>query len=304
MHEGWLENSFQPLVIGQIPARSLRIMPKTIGVVAKRDSREIAAAGRRICESIRNHGLSVVPEEALARAAKIQGGKPLSRIKADLMVTLGGDGTVLKVVREMRGNDTPILGVNMGQRGYLTEVDPEGFEVAFSKWTKGDFQLERLWKVSVLVNNNLVGEGLNEALLTPTVPAKMLRLEISLAGKKLFTASADGLIVATPTGSTAHSFSAGGPVLEGSLNDLVISFLAPLHPVRSLVLPSNKNLRVRIDKPGQDANLSIDGRLERKVGLGQSVLFRKSSNNASFVRFGDSFLQRSLRRLSPEKETP
>ncbi len=278
-------------------------MPKTIGVVAKRDSKEIAAAGKRICDIISRQGLSVVPEQALAKSGKIPGGKPLNQIRADLMVTLGGDGTVLKVARELGNRDIPILGVNMGQRGYLTEVDPEGFEKAFSRWMSGDFQLEKLWKISVLVNNRLVGEGLNEALMTPTVPAKMLRLEISLAGKKLFTARADGLIVATPTGSTAHSFSAGGPVLEGSLNDLVMSFLAPLQPIRSLVVPSNKNLRVRLDKPGQDANLSIDGRLERKVGLGQSVLFRKSSNNTFFVRFGDSFLQRSLRRLSPEKET-
>ncbi len=279
-------------------------MPKTIGVVAKRDSKEIAAAGKRICDIISRQGLSVVPEQALAKSGKIPGGKPLNQIRADLMVTLGGDGTVLKVARELGNRDIPILGVNMGQRGYLTEVDPEGFEKAFSRWMSGDFQLEKLWKISVLVNNRLVGEGLNEALMTPTVPAKMLRLEISLAGKKLFTARADGLIVATPTGSTAHSFSAGGPVLEGSLNDLVMSFLAPLQPVSSLVVPSNKNLRVRLDKPGQDANLSIDGRLERKVGLGQSVLFRKSSNNTFFVRFGDSFLQRSLRRLSPEKDTP
>ncbi len=279
------------------------VMPKTIGVVAKRDSKEIAAAGKHICDIISRQGLSVVPEQALARSGKIPGGKPLNQIRADLMVTLGGDGTVLKVARELGNRDTPILGVNMGQRGYLTEVDPEGFEKAFSRWMTGDFQLEKLWKISVLVNNHLVGEGLNEALMTPTVPAKMLRLEISLAGRKLFTARADGLIVATPTGSTAHSFSAGGPVLEGSLNDLVMSFLAPLQPVSSLVVPSNKNLRVRLDKPGQDANLSIDGRLERRVGLGQSVLFRKSSNKTFFVRFGDSFLQRSLRRLSPEKET-
>ena len=277
-------------------------MTKTVGVVAKRDSREIAAAVKRICDLIVKQGLSVVPELTTAKSGRIPGGKPLDKIEADLMVALGGDGTVLKVAREMRDRDTPILGVNMGQRGYLTEVNPDGFEEALSRWTAGNFQLEKLWKVSVLVNNHLVGEALNEALMTATVPAKMLSLEISLRGKKLFTARADGLIVATPTGSTAHSFSTGGPVLEGSLSDLVMSFIAPLQPVKSLVVPSKGNLRVRVDKPGQDANLSIDGRLERKVGLGQSVLFRKSSNSTLFVRFGDSFLQRSLRRLSPEKE--
>ena len=278
-------------------------MAKTVGVVAKRDSNEIAEAGRKICEIIRAHDLLAIPETALARTARIPRGRPLSQIKSDLVVTLGGDGTVLKVVREMRDSNTPILGVNMGQRGYLTEIEPDGFEKALSRWIAGDFQLEKHWKISVSLNNHLVGEGLNEALMTPTVPAKMLRLEISLAGRKLFTVRADGLIVATPTGSTAHSFSAGGPVLDGSLEGLVMSFLAPLQPVRSLVVPSKKSLRVRIDKPGQDANLSIDGRLEKRIGIGQSVLFRKSPMSTVFVRFGDSFLQRSLKRLSPEKET-
>lgn len=278
-------------------------MTKTVGVVAKRDSNEIAEAGKKICEAIREQGLLAVPETSLARAGRIPGGKPLGQIKSDLIVTLGGDGTVLKVARELKDKSTPILGVNMGQRGYLTELEPQSFEKALSRWMIGDFQLEKLWKVSVSINNQMVGEGLNEALMTPTVPAKMLRLEISLAGKKLFTARADGLIVATPTGSTAHSFSAGGPVLEGSLDGLVMTFIDPLQPVRSLVVPSKKSLRVRVDKPGQDANLSIDGILERKVGVGQSVLFKKSSSSTVFVRFGDSFLQRSLKRLSPEKET-
>ena len=275
-------------------------MLKKIGVVAKKDSKEIAAVGKRVYEFIRKHGLQVVPEEAFARSSRLSGGTPLGKIKADLIVALGGDGTVLKVAREMSSQDTPILGVNMGKRGYLTGIGPESFE--FSKWITGEFQLEKLWKVSVLLNNRLVGEGLNEALMTATVPAKMLRLEISLGGENLFAARADGLIVATPTGSTAHSFSAGGPVLETSLTDLVLSFLAPLQPVRSLVVPSDWNLRVKLGKPGQVANLLIDGRLERKVGLGQSVSFRKSSNSVFFVRFGDSFLQRSLRRLSPESE--
>ncbi len=279
-------------------------MAKIVGVVAKKDSKEIAQAGKRICESIQRHGLLAVPELALARAARIPGGRSLGKIKADLIVTLGGDGTVLKVARELGNLGTPILGVNMGQRGYLTEVDPAGFESALSRWVRKDFQLEKLWKVSVSINKRVIGEGLNEALMTPTIPAKMLRLEVGLAGRKLFTVPADGLIVATPTGSTAHSFSAGGPVLEGSLNVLAMSFLAPLQPVKSLVVPSDKNLRVRLDKPGQDANLSIDGMLERKVGVGQSVLFRRSTSSVSFVRFGDTFLQRSLKRLSPEKETP
>lgn len=277
-------------------------MTKTVGILAKSGSKEIASTAKKIYHTIQRHGLSVVPDENLAKMAKLPGGKLITRIKADLLVTVGGDGTVLKAVRELPDPKTPILGVNMGRRGYLTEVDPSGFEDALVRWTEGKFQLEKLWKLSVSYGDKTVGEGLNEALLTPAVPAKMLSCEISLRGRNFYNARADGLIVATPTGSTAHAFSAGGPVLESSLDNFAIALVAPLQPVRSIVVPVSGNLRVRVGKPGPDANLSIDGQLQRPVKAGQALSFRRSSNSSFFVRFDDTFLQRSLRRLSPERE--
>ncbi len=277
-------------------------MTKTVGILAKSGSKEIASTANKIYHTIQRHGLSVVPDENLAKMAKLPGGKLITRIKADLLVTVGGDGTVLKAVREMPDPKTPILGVNMGRRGYLTEVDPSGFEDALVRWTEGKFQLEKLWKLSVSYGDKTLGEGLNEALLTPSVPAKMLSCEISLRGRNFYNARADGLIVATPTGSTAHAFSAGGPILENSLDNFALAFIAPLQPVRSMVVPVSGNLRVRVGKPGPDANLSIDGQLQRSLKAGQTLSFRKSSNSSFFVRFDDTFLQRSLRRLSPERE--
>lgn len=277
-------------------------MTKTVGILAKSGSKEIASTAKKIYHTIQRHGLSVVPDENLAKMGKLPGGKLITRIKADLLVTVGGDGTVLKAVREIPDPKTPILGVNMGRRGYLTEVDPSGFEHALVRWTEGKFQLEKLWKLSVSYGEKTVGEGLNEALLTPAVPAKMLSCEISLRGRNFYNARADGLIVATPTGSTAHAFSAGGPILENSLDNFALAFIAPLQPVRSMVVPVSGNLRVRVGKPGPDANLSIDGQLQRSLKAGQTLSFRKSSNSSFFVRFDDTFLQRSLRRLSPERE--
>ncbi len=244
----------------------------------------------------------MVPDDNLGKVAKIPGGKPPNRLRADLIVTVGGDGTVLKASREMPDPKTPILGVNMGRRGYLTEVDPDMFEKALGQWLKGEFQIEKHWKVSVLQNNRSIGEGLNEALLTPAVPAKMLSVDITIGGKKTFFARADGVIVATPTGSTAHAFSAGGPVLDSTLDGLVLALIAPLHPVRSVVVPAKSNPRVRVVNPSPDANLSIDGRFQRTIKLGDSLSFRRSSNTSLFVRFGDSFLQRTLSRLSPERD--
>jgi NAD+ kinase len=277
-------------------------MPKAVGILAKKGSKEIITEARRIHKVIEQHGFRSVPDEDLGRSAKVSGGKPLRRMDVALLVTLGGDGTVLKAAKEMVKPKTAILAVNMGRRGYLTEVEPSEFETAFTNWEKGNYQLEEQWKLSVLLKNQVVGEALNEALLLPTIPAKMLNLTLALWGKQVFQARADGIIVSTPTGSTAHSFSAGGPVLETSMDNVSLTLIAPLQPVKSIVAPVKAAVQLRVAEPGPSANLVIDGRLEREIGIGQSLSFKKSVNSTFFVRFGDSFLQRSLRRLSSERE--
>jgi NAD+ kinase len=277
-------------------------LPKVVGILAKKGSKEILTEARKIHEIIEQHGFRSVPDEEIGRSAKIPGGKPLRRMEIELLVTLGGDGTVLKAAKEMLKPRTPILAVNMGRRGYLTEVEPSEFEAAFTKWEKRDYQLEQQWKLSVLHQNRLLGDALNEALLLPTIPAKMLNLNLTLRGKRVFQARADGIIVSTPTGSTAHSFSAGGPVLETSMDSLSLTLIAPLQPVKSIVVPVKAGVQLSVVEPGPSANLVIDGRLEREIRIGQSLSFRKSGNSTFFVRFGDSFLQRSLRRLSSERE--
>ncbi len=277
-------------------------MPKVVGILAKKGSKEILTEARKIHKIIEQHGFRSVPDEEIGRSAKIPGGKPLRRMEIALLVTLGGDGTVLKAAKEMLKPKTPILAVNMGRRGYLTEVEPSEFEAAFTKWEKGDYELEQQWKLSVIHQNRLLGEALNEALLLPTIPAKMLNLNLTLRGKRVFQARADGIIVSTPTGSTAHSFSAGGPVLETSMDSVSLTLIAPLQPVKSIVVPVKAGVQLRVVEPGPSANLVIDGRFEREIRIGQSLSFRKSGNSTFFVRFGDSFLQRSLRRLSSERE--
>ena len=277
-------------------------MPKVVGILAKKGSKEILTEARKIHKIIEQYGFRSVPDEEIGRSAKIPGSKPLRRMDIELLVTLGGDGTVLKAAKEMLKPKTPILAVNMGRRGYLTEVEPSEFEAAFTKWEKGDYELEQQWKLSVIHQNRLLGEALNEALLLPTIPAKMLNLNLTLRGKRVFQARADGIIVSTPTGSTAHSFSAGGPVLETSMDSVSLTLIAPLQPVKSIVVPVKAGVQLRVVEPGPSADLVIDGRFEREVRIGQSLSFRKSGNSTFFVRFGDSFLQRSLRRLSSERE--
>ncbi len=277
-------------------------MPDAVGILAKKGTREILGEAKRIHRIIEQHGFRSIPDLELAKAAKIAGGKQLRQMEITLLVTLGGDGTVLKAAKELRKPKTPILAVNAGRSGYLTEVEPADFETAFTKWEKKEHELEEQWKLAVHHQNRLVGEALNEALLLPTIPAKMLNLSLSLRGKQVFHARADGAIVSTPTGSTAHSFSAGGPVLETSMECVSLTLLAPLQPVRSVVVPVKTGVQLRVSEPGPSANLVIDGRLEREIRIGQSLSFKKSSNSTFFVRFGDTFFRRSLKRLSSERE--
>src|SRR5438093_5693875 len=182
-------------------------MPKAVGILAKKGSKEILTEAKRIHKIIEQHGFRSVPDQDLGRSAKIPGGRHLRRMEIELLVTLGGDGTVLKAAKEMLKPKTPILAVNMGRRGYLTEVEPSEFETAFTKWEKGNYELEEQWKLSVLHRNQVVGEALNEALLLPTIPAKMLNFTLALGGKQVFQARADEIIVPTPPGPTAHVLS-------------------------------------------------------------------------------------------------
>jgi NAD+ kinase len=277
-------------------------MPKRVGIVAKTESKEAVGMAKRVYRSVLDRGLTPVLEKQLSLTSRLGPGKPLKALNVDLMVTLGGDGTVLKTVRDLPQSKTPILAVNLGRRGYLTEIEPEDFEKSLDRWMKGDFQIEEQWRVSVSQNGRRIGDCLNEALLLPTTPDKMLNVEARQDGKRIIKARADGFMVATPTGSTAHSFSAGGPVLETSLNVLVITLIAPLQPVRSVVVPADKKLFVTLEKPGPTATLVNDGNPVKQIGLGHTLEIRRSAHGAHFVRFDDTFLQRSLRRLATERE--
>jgi NAD+ kinase len=277
-------------------------MTKLVGILAKKESKEALATARKTFRVITDSGLTPVPEAELSRTAKLAGGRPLNRMKVDLLITLGGDGTVLKAIQEMPNPQTPILAVNLGRRGYLTEIEPEDLEKSFTNWLKQDFQMEAQWCVAVSQNDRGIGNCLNEALLLPTVPDKMLNFDVSQSGKRIIKARADGFMVATPTGSTAHSFSAGGPVLETSLDVFALTLIAPLQPVKSIVVPADKKIRVSLEEPGPTATLVMDGNPVKEIRHGQPLEMRKSSVSARFVRFGDTFLQRGLRRLASERE--
>jgi NAD+ kinase len=278
------------------------MVKRLVGIVAKTESADVLDVARRAAEYLRRHGLTPIFESTLARKIRVKPGIPLSKLRSDVIVTLGGDGTVLRTVKEIPDLHTPIIAVNLGRHGYLTEVDEPHLEDSFDKWFEGAYYLEKQWLLSVFYQNEIIGKCLNEAMLIPKPVERMLNLDVSQNGSRIILARSDGFIIATPTGSTAHAFSAGGPVVDTSLDALSLALVAPLQPVKSIVVPATRKLRVTIAKPGPAAVLVNDGRVERHLGIGESVDFKKSNENAHFVRFGEQFLVRSLHRLASERE--
>ena len=268
-----------------------------VGFVSRLDDAEALETATSLYRFVLDKGLAAIPEEEFARLKHLSGGKPLSEIKADLIVTVGGDGTVLKTSMLIPKPSTPILAVNMGRRGYLTEVSPEQAEEAINDCLKGKIRLEERMKLTMTHGSGISVDGLNEALIAPALPYKMIDIKIGIGNSDLVDCRADGLIVATPTGSTAHAFSAGGPVLDPSLDAFVLVFICPVDPLHPIVVPARKDVSMRLSNSATRAAVVVDGRHCQDLLPGSSIMIRKSKERAAFVRFDPPRIRRSLVRF-------
>lgn len=266
-------------------------------MVSRLDDSDALETAADLFKFVLSKGLVGVPEEEFARLKRFSGGKPLSEMKADLVVTIGGDGTVLKTSMLIPESDTPILAVNRGRRGYLTEVSPEQGREAIRDCLKGKIRLEEHTKLSVVHSSGSSVDGLNEALLAPALPYKMIPVNIRVGGYDLVDCRADGLIVATPTGSTAHAFSAGGPVLDPSLDAFVLVFVCPVDPIHPVVVPAKREISIKLSDTASRASVIVDGRHRQDLAPGASISIRKSKRKAVFVRFNRPRVRRSLVRF-------
>jgi NAD+ kinase len=214
----------------------------------------------------------------------------------DLAVSLGGDGTMLRTVDLVSDEGVPVLGVNLGHLGYLTEVEPSHLETALTRFFAGEHRIETRMRMAVEVTSSSVAPGvrpaLNEAVLSKTPTGQMARVLVTVDGEPFTTYAADGVIVATPTGSTAYAWSAGGPLVDPSHEALLLTPVAA-HMLfdRSLVLPPSACIRLDVvgDRP---VDLSVDGRSLGTLEAGDAITCTAAPDAARFVRFdGRSFLQ-------------
>ena len=206
----------------------------------------------------------------------------------DVAISLGGDGTMLRTVDLVADDGIPVIGINVGQLGYLTEVDPDGARMAVKRYLSGAYEIEERMLLSVRVEGPepLEVVALNEAVIEKTPSGHTVRLEVTVDGEFFTTYAADGLIVATPTGSTAYSFSARGPIVAPTHRCLVLTPVSP-HMLfdRTLVLDPHTSLRLEV-VGHRPATVSADGRNLGTLQPGDALVCTASPRTARLVTFG------------------
>lgn len=224
----------------------------------------------------------------------------LSQVEADLAVVLGGDGSILRAARMMGSNQFPILGVNLGKLGFLADLRPDEVAAVMPDVGEGKCQvIEHLMlQCRVLLDGEIVAEeiGINEMAILGGPPYSMLDVELYIDGELATTYSCDGLIVSTPVGSTAHSLSAGGPILRKSLQAFVISPISPhTLTVRPVVDAADRVYELFVQRPNEATSVVVDGRVVRRLSGRERVRVQRAPWQFKLVQVRGHSYYRTLR---------
>ncbi|MEA3407224.1 MAG: NAD(+)/NADH kinase [Chloroflexota bacterium] len=258
---------------------------KRIGVLYIPERSDSAELARRVVQLLDEKGLGVwqgpaEDEEGLRKAAGA----------LDLLITLGGDGTIVRAVRTILDFDLPILGVNLGTLGFLTEVEPDSIEEVIGLLPNGDYRIEeRMMLHATLYREGQVlleADALNDLVMARGAASRTVRVSIEVDGHHMMTPSADGVILSTPTGSTAYCLAAGGPIMAPDVEGFVVTPIAAhLCIAPAFVIPARRHPSLTLIK-GEGAILTVDGHLDTPLQQGDTVYGTISDRTAKFVRFG------------------
>jgi NAD+ kinase len=264
---------------------------RTIGVVAKRDHAQALELARQLVGWLTRQRLTALVE--VDAAAQIGAGTGATKVdiiaRADVIVVLGGDGTLLSVARLMQERPVPILGVYLGGLGFLTAVTADELMPMMERIVAGDFRIDQRMTLAVTYSRGdaVMAERqvLNDAVITKGALARIIDLGTSVDGQEVCVYKADGLIVTTPTGSTAYSLSAGGPIVHPSVGVMVLSPICP-HTLtnRPIVLPDSSVVRITVRSPDEDVVLTLDGQEGMKLRSDDVVEIRKGKSPVPLIR--------------------
>lgn len=256
---------------------------KRVGLVPHPNRETAAQLAAQASMFLAQHDIEV-------RCPRTEGGTDLDTDGLDVVISLGGDGTMLRAVDTAYEAGVAVLGVNVGQMGYLTEVEPADFDAALERLVAGDYEVAERMALEITVESAGSAQGrwfaLNEAVLEKEHTGRLARLEVDINGTFFTTYAADGVIVATPTGSTAYSFSARGPIVSPRHRCLLLTPVSP-HMLfdRSLVLAPEEILRFTV-LDDRSVVLTADGRELGELSAGDAVSCRGGDRSARIVTFG------------------
>ncbi len=258
----------------------------SVGIVVKPGHAEARATAAELSAWLRDRGIAQIGEPISADAIRL---KTDLKLDADLIVVLGGDGTMISTARLIGDKDVLVLGINYGSLGYLTDFRIEEMFPALESIFAGEYELDRRemlivehWRGSQKL---VAGRVLNDVVINKSALARIIDIEVKLNDLFVNTFRADGLIVATPTGSTAYNLSAGGPIIYPSMNAVVLTPICPFTLTnRPIVVPDDARIELKLENENEGVVLSLDGQTGYPMKAGDRVVIRKSAITFNLVQ--------------------
>jgi NAD+ kinase len=258
-----------------------------IGIVSRCDNREATDLAAEIGRFLSGRVQTIYDDETAHALG--QKGVPLKALDADVIVTVGGDGTILRVLQNLQ-RQIPIVGINVGKVGFLADVNPERALSVVESLLDG-FRVSTRSRLATSVNNRCLPSATNEAVIVTSRPAKILEYSVQVDDHEVDVLRADGVIVATPTGSTAYAMSAGGPIVDPRVDAFLVVPLAPHKlSVRPWVVHDTSTIVIKIRE--KEAAIVVDGQFTETVHKNDEIRFCKDREQSLFVLGEQSFFEK------------
>jgi NAD+ kinase len=275
---------------------------KSVGILTKPKFPEVKATVQAVVNWLRDRKIDVILDSTSATLLDERGGVQKTQLaqKADVLLILGGDGTMLNAARLAGERGIPILGVNMGGLGFLTEVRLEHLYPSLERVFANEYVLDERLMIDTHIHRHgeTVAQGvvLNDVVVSKGTLARMIELKIAIQGHVVTNLRGDGLIVSTPTGSTAYSLSAGGPIINPAVRSLILTPICP-HTLthRPLIVPDDVEIDVMLTSKDEGAMATLDGQVGVALTQGDTVVLKVSEHHTRLIRFPESSYYEVLR---------
>ena len=263
---------------------------KSVGIFVKRHHQDAVRVAAQVAEWLSGRGIEVLADEALAAAVPAAQSCQETVIpdQADLLIVLGGDGTLLSVARLVGDRCTPILGINLGSLGFLTEITRDEIIPVLEQLVAGELTVSERLRLDVIIRREGAEVAryrvLNDLVINKGALARIIDMEAWVDDTYLTTFKADGLIVATPTGSTAYNLAAGGPIISPALHCLVISPICPhMLTNRPIIVSDEAVIRIEVKFQNEEVAMTADGQIGMPLQGGDVVEIRRSPHPTMLV---------------------